>query len=190
MKFMHRRFNTGRKMKGFTLVELGIVMALAGILLFYAVSKMGTTSDASKAQSTVQDLSEIVSGTKRTYSTQSSYAGATVTVLYNSGVFPKNWQSGGIATGPWGGAIAVASGGAVGATGGFITADDNLKLSVPNVPQGICAQLVQTMAGGIERITVAGTVVKQYQSTVDLSALGTQCMSSGSVTVDFTFGKM
>lgn len=173
-----------QRQKGFTLVELGIVLALIGIGLFYAVSKLSSTGAESKAQAVTSDLaSMVVPSIKRVYATQSSYTGVTIATLRDNNVFPNSWNVSGTITGPFAGAVTVAA-----AT--FVTAGDALSLTIPNVPKEVCPSIVNMMSSGIEQIAVGGTTVKPNQGALDIAALGTQCAAANSTSIAFTFGKM
>ncbi len=172
-----------KRNQGFTLIEMGIVLALMGIAIFYALSRMSSTNDTSKSQAFTQDFSGIVMNTKRVYQTQTSYNGLTIATLKNNSVFPSLWNVSGTITGPWTGAVTAAS-----AT--LATTDDAAAITVPNVPSANCAEIVRQLSGGIDKIDVASTNVKPYQGTLNISTLGTQCSSASTVSIVFTFGKL
>lgn len=173
-----------KKQQGYSLVEIGIVMAIVAIGLFYAISKGVEMNNQSKSQSVAQDLaSTIVPNAKRLYATQSSYTGVTIGALRDNNVFPGTWNVAGTITGPFTGAVTTSA-----AT--FVTAGDALTITVPNVYQSICSDIVRMMAGGIEQIAVGGTVVQAYQGTLNVGTLGTQCAAAASSSIAFTFGKM
>jgi hypothetical protein len=72
----------------------------------------------------------------------------------------------------------------------FVTAGDALTVTIPNVPQSACSDIVRMMAGGVEQIGVGGTTVLAFQGTLNVGTLGTQCAAAPSSSIDFTFGKM
>lgn len=182
MKIMSR-FKRSRRQKGFTLIEVGIVLALVGVALFFTLSKMSTTSDLTRSQNFVSEFSGIVTNAKRLYATQQSYTGVTIAILRDNNVFPATWNVGGTVTGPWTGAVTTAA-----AT--LVTAGDGLTITVPNIPQGVCSDIVRAMASGVDVISVAGTNVKAFQTTINLATAGTQCASAANVSIAFSFGKM
>ena len=172
-----------RTSKGFTLIELGIVLALIGIGLFYVISKLGETSDASKAQNLVSDLSGSITNTKRLYVTQQSYSGVAIATLRDNAVFPTSWNVGGTITGPFTGAITVAA-----AT--LSTANDAATITVPNIPSRVCTEVARMMSDGVNVMAVGGTTVKANNATLNVAVLGTQCAAATSVPMAFTFGRM
>jgi len=177
------RFKRSRRQQGFSLIEVGIVLALAGVALFFTLSKMSVNADQTKSQNFITDFSGIVTNAKRLYATQQSYTGVTINALRDNSVFPTAWNVGGTITGPWTGAVTTAA-----AT--LVTAGDGLTLTVPNVPQGFCSDVVRAMAAGVDVIAVAGTNVKAFQNTLNIATAGTQCASAANVSIAFTFGKM
>lgn len=172
-----------RRSRGFTLIELGIALALIGIGLFFVISKLNETSDASKAQNLVSDLSGIITNTKRLYATQQSYNGVAIGTLRDNAVFPTAWNNAGTITGPFTGAVTVAA-----AT--LSTADDSATITIPNIPSRVCTEIARMMSEGVNVMSVAGTTVKPNNGTLNVATLGTQCVSATSVAMGFTFGRM
>ncbi len=172
-----------RRSMGFTLIELGIALALIGIGLFFVISKLGETSDASKAQNLVSDLSSIITNTKRLYATQISYSGITITTLRDNAVFPTSWNVSGTITGPFTGAVTVA-------TATLTAANDAAAITIPNIPSRVCTEIARMMSEGVAVMAVAGTTVKAYNGTLNVGTLGTQCVSAAAVSMAFTFGRM
>lgn len=172
-----------RRSMGFTLIELGIALALIGIGLFFVISKLGETSDASKAQNLVSDLSGIITNTKRLYATQTSYNGITMATLRDNAVFPTAWNVGGTITGPFTGNVTVAA-------STLSTADDSAAITIPNIPSRVCTDIARMMSEGVAVMAVAGTTVKANNGTLNIGTLGTQCVSAAAVSMAFTFGRM
>lgn len=168
---------------GFTLIELGIVLALAALAIFFAVSKLTTTSNQTRAQNFAMDMSQAVTSTKRLYATQSDYSAITIAALRDNSVFPIQWKVGTKITGPWGGDVSASA-----AT--LNSANDAATLTIPNMPTEVCSEAVRALSGGIEKITVVDTVVKANNGSLNVATLGAQCASATAVDVGFTFGRM
>ena len=177
------RLQTLRKNKGFTIIEVGIVLALVGIALYFVISKLSQTADQNKAQNLSTDLSSVIGNAKRLYASQTSYAGVTIGALRDNAVFPPQWNVAGTITGPFTGPISVAA-------GTLVAANDALAITVPNIPSGVCSDIARMMVEGVNIITVAGTVVKPNNGAMDVATLGTQCSSAASVPMIFTFGRI
>jgi prepilin-type N-terminal cleavage/methylation domain-containing protein len=177
-----------RKQKGFTLIELGIVLALIGIGLFFAISKINETSDQSRAQNVSNELSSTITGIKRYYATQPAFPQNMVLIdMARNGVFPNTWVTPGanpVVNPPFGG-------GAL--TLGVVPGDANsAQISIPNVPPRICSELGRLMANGSTAIGVGQAPpvapnVKLPNGQLTLNTLGTTCNPAGGAAVVMTF---
>jgi prepilin-type N-terminal cleavage/methylation domain-containing protein len=177
-----------RKQKGFTLVELGIVLALIGIGLFFAISKINETSDVSRAQNVSSDISTIITGVKRYYATQPEFPNTiTQSDLINFGVFPPSWvraasTSGGTTTAasvvpPFGGSLTLVRNS---------TDANSADMTIPNVPARVCTELGRLMSNGATVIEVGSTTVKQLNGQLNLNLLGTNCTGGTNMVFRFT----
>lgn len=186
---MNSRRIHSRKQAGFTLVELGIVLALIGIGLFFAISKINETNDQSRAQSVSNDLTFTITNVKRLFATQAAfpagdYANAD---LRNNSVFPATWNDPNNATqvlAPFNGNPTVGQSTPAGQTAGNFAA-----ITIPNVPTRVCSELGRLMATGISELQVNGVVVKAVNAPLAVAALGTNCSAAGTVPMIFTFSR-
>jgi prepilin-type N-terminal cleavage/methylation domain-containing protein len=178
-----------RKQAGFTLVELGIVLALIGIGLFFAISKINETNDQSRAQSVANDLTFTITNVKRLYQTQNAfpagvYANAT---LRNNSVFPATWNgaAAGTVVAPFSGPAPV-----VGQlTPAGQVAGNFAAITIAGVPTRVCSELGRLIATGISELTVAGVVVRPLNGVLNVVTLGAQCSSAATVPMIFTFAR-
>ena len=173
------------RQSGFTLVELGIVLALIGIGLFFAISKMQETGDASRAQNVANDISTTVNNIQRFYSTVQEFPSTINQAdLISNKVVPAKWvattPSGSAITGPFGGAVTITRDG---------TLTSEASIQIQNVPSRICSEMGRLMADGYRTITVGTTLVKAVNGSLDIGALGTSCSSAGTVSMTFRFQK-
>jgi type IV pilus assembly protein PilA len=177
-----------RKQAGFTLVELGIVLALIGIGLFFAISKINETNDQSRAQSVSTDLSYTITNVKRLYQTQPNFpAGNYVNAdLRNNSVFPATWNGAlaGAVVAPFSGAPTVGQRTPAGQTAGNFAA-----ITIPNVPSRVCTELARLTASGIAELEVNGVVVKPLNGPLNIVNLGTNCTAADEVPMIFTFAR-
>jgi prepilin-type N-terminal cleavage/methylation domain-containing protein len=178
------------KQKGFSLTELGIVLAVIGIALFLAISKIGETNVTSTAQTVSSDLTQIINNFQRLYSSQAQFPPAGTLdngVLVRNNVFPASWvDTAGNAVSPfdggqpprvdvqdWGNRTVAA-------------------ITLFNVPSKICSELGQLMAGGALGISVNFIGVKNPRadnSVIQLDTLGNQCTANPNVAFSVFWSK-
>jgi len=177
------------RQSGFTLVELGIVLALIGIGLFFAISKMQETGNTSRAQNAASEISTTITNLQSFYGTASAFP-ATVGAadMINNRLVPEKWINRTVTPntlqGPFGTAPTVAQFAA--------TAPGNTEanITLAGVPSAICPDMVRTLSDGVRTVSVNGVVVKPLNGTLNFNTLGTNCNQAGGiVTVVLRFQK-
>lgn len=187
---MNSRHIRNRKQAGFTLVELGIVLALIGIGLFFAISKINETNDQSRAQSVSNDLTFTITNVKRLYATQAAFPPGNDYgngVLRDNSVFPATWNDPANAAqvlAPFNGNPIVGQRTPAGQAAGNFAA-----ITIPNVPTRVCSELGRLMATGIAQLEANGVVVKPVNLALDVPLLGTSCSAAATVPMIFTFSR-
>jgi prepilin-type N-terminal cleavage/methylation domain-containing protein len=178
------------KQKGFTLVELGIVLALIGIGLFFAISKISETNEQSRAQTAATDISLAVNNIKRLYATQNAFPnmGTAITEaeLRNSAIFPSSWNgpNAGTLISPFGAApTANACNAPVGDTGNGTYS----CLTITNVPSRVCTEMGRALSAGMVAMNVNGVLVKPWGVQVNPTTLAANCAAAATVPMDFYF---
>jgi prepilin-type N-terminal cleavage/methylation domain-containing protein len=169
------------RQSGFTLVELGIVLALIGIGLFFAISKMQETGDSSRAQNVANDISSVITGINRFYSTSNQFPNAMHTDLINNKAIPPRWVSGAALVGPFGGTATLARTSA--------SASAEATLTILSVPPRVCIEMGKMMAS-YPNISVGGEDVKTPTTALDVSKLTTECNDTNAATMAFLFYKV
>lgn len=189
---MNSRHIRSRKQAGFTLVELGIVLALIGIGLFFAISKINETNDQSKAQNVANDITFTITNVKRLFATQAAFPSDDKAyandILRNNAVYPATWNDPGdekkVVT-PFTGTPTIKRNTPEGQQAGNYAA-----ITIDNVPSRVCTELARVMATGISQLeVVSGKVVKPLGGSLNVDELGKQCTSTKQVTMIFTFAR-
>jgi type II secretory pathway pseudopilin PulG len=175
------------KQMGFTLVELGIVLSLIGIGLFFAITKMSETSDTNRAQTASRDLTQIIINARRLYRTQTRFPAGTwdEAILIRNNVFPPLWvdTATNVVRNPFGGEFRID------------TQPDNTIAAIVlgGVPSKVCSELGQAMSGGVLGMWAGGGPAIEIKSTnsdaVNLRGLALGCTQAPNVTMAFFFGR-
>lgn len=168
--------------RGFTLIELGIVVVIGSILLAVALTIATTVLADNRANDELKEVPLIVTRIQKLYNNRSSFLGLTTTLAIAQNAFPGNRvTSATTVTNRWGGAITVLP-----AT--IATAADGVAATYTQVPKSECLAVVPQLDSVVRTVTVGGTAVKADGAATDLTALGTQC-ATAPTTVVYTFSK-
>lgn len=180
-----------RQQSGFTMVELGVVVAIAATILVIALAIVPTILSNTRANAEMQEFPSIASNIQKAYSNHPSFASATLDAVARLNAFPSERvtvPAAGAATASnrWGGAITLT-------VGTITSASDVVRLVYTGVPERECKSVIQGVPGLTRRIYVdsansgtagAGTIVKADGAALDLTALSTACASNNSITYD------
>lgn len=176
-----------KRQKGFTLVELGIVVAIGAVIIGIGLIVVPSLLASTRANAEISELPTVATKIQRAYANQPNYSGMTHAAVVNLKVFPDNQVSGTTVTNRWGGGVTVA----VNATG-IVSANDSFTITSTGIPEDECVQLGQGLERAARIITVgtgASAVVKADGAKLDLAKLGTQCAVASTSTIVYTFGK-
>lgn len=173
-----------RNHRGFTLVELMMVIAVIGVIGLGAVIVFGKAMKKQRVNSEVQTLAEITSGIQKHYFNKPNFTGLSNTIAVSYKLVPDDMIVAAPATigNRWTGSVTIAP-----AT--VSAANDSYSYTTTLVPSAECLDVVLAMAPQYTATSVAGTVVKAAGGTLNETTLATQCNSADAVTIVYTVGK-
>jgi type II secretory pathway pseudopilin PulG len=163
-------FRSQRKSKGFTLLEIGIVIAIAAGILIYAVSKGGVQLGNSNSQILAEQSVQINQGLRTAYQNR-AYGSVTITNFCQSRQLPTGMCNTGNT------AIQHAFGGTVTLTPTTVNgvANTGVTVAYSAIPGSACAQWLNKINNDSVSITVGSTPVKSPTLAYDSSFAITQC---------------
>jgi prepilin-type N-terminal cleavage/methylation domain-containing protein len=178
------------KQKGFTLVELGVVLAVVAVALFFTITKVSETKITNRAQNVSRDLTQIIVNAQRLYSTKGEFPDVYAwnnEVLIRNNVFPASWVEGENVVSPFGDAFTI----------GTPHAATDRKLGamiIHGVPSKVCTELGQAMLDkgvlGMWAGIQAGTPLfakNPDTGVINLENLGLGCTQARSVSMAIYF---
>ena len=139
-----------RGQRGFTLIELSIVIAI-GLLLILAGLKFGPSlMRGTQVQADVQNVGQLVTNTRNLY--RGRYANLTTALAIQYNLAPNDLINGAALAGTWG-PITLAPSLLQGAA-----ANTALQVTLANIPQVVCVQLAPALLGVADELDVGAVV--------------------------------
>jgi prepilin-type N-terminal cleavage/methylation domain-containing protein len=176
------------KQKGFSLVELGVVLSVVAVALFFTITKVSETKITNRAQNVSRDLTQIIVNAQRLYSTKGEFPDGYAwnnEVLIRNNVFPASWVQGGNVASPLGDEFAIVTPHA---------ADRKLgAMIIRGVPSKVCTELGQAMLDKGVLGMWAGMHGKEFfakdptTGDINLENLGNGCTQAANVSMAFYF---
>lgn len=197
MKITHKLmgFKNRNKQHGFTMVELGVVVAIAATIIVIALAVVPGVLANNRANAEMQELPSVITNIQKTYSNNPTYNGITLDGVIRLNAFPTERvtvPSSGLATATnrWGGQITLTP-------ANLSAVNDIARLVYASVGTRECKTVLQGVSGLVRRIYVdsanggvagSGTLIKDDGAPLDLTLLGTACGST-TATVTYDLGK-
>jgi len=163
-----------KKTKGFSLIELLLVIGIIGLITVAVVSRYSDAQAASKAQKAQDAILRITTAVKRIYQLNPNYVGLTPAVLINHRGVPAEMVTGTTITNQWGGTVLIAPTNVSGGRNNAFT------VTWPSVPENECARIITTVSSAADKVTVGTTDVKALGAAggVNPATVGTACANS------------
>ena len=138
--------------RGFTMVELAVVVAIGAVILVIALAVVPAVLANNRANAEMQELPSILSNIQKAYSNAPTYAGATLDAVIRLNAFPAErvtipGAGAATATNRWGGTITLA-------VANLSATNDIVRLVYTNVSERECKAIIQGVAGLMRRIYV------------------------------------
>jgi len=115
--------------KGFTLIELMVVIAIGGTILAGVVMMFGDAGNQNKSQTAVRNLAQLSSAVASLRDVRQGWAGVTETVIAKSSAAPSNMMSGGVLKNIFGSKVTV------------LGTANNYTITYPGVPKKNCVDI-------------------------------------------------
>lgn len=174
-----------RKQRGFSLPELALVILIGSLLAGAAALILPGIFANFRAGKVVDEFNISIPAIQTAYQNRTSFAGLTTAQVAQNGWIGSGFTeiTNGVPTGnlvtQWG-------------TLTFVPVSTNTRAmgTMNNVPSRECVKISSSFTGDqYLAATINGTTVKSGVNTMDLTAVGTQCSSTNTNTITFTFGR-
>ena len=173
------------KQGGFGLPELVIVLMIAALIAAAAMVVVPRALASIRAGKVIDEFNTSIPAIQTAYQNQTSFSSLTTAQVAQNGWVGSSFveYAAGIPTGrlltQWGTLTFTP-----------IAAGSQAQGSLDNVPSKECVKIANAFTNDLYlTATVNGTAVKANVNNVDLTAIGTQCSSSTTNTITFTFGR-
>lgn len=169
--------------KGFTLVELMIVIVLGGLVIAVAIAAAPRIKAHINGNKDMAEIPDVVANVQAHYSLKSNYSTLTNNIVNSYKLVPDDMNGGaGSITNRYGGVVTLAP-----AT--ITVANDSFTYSTGGVPSRVCLKIIPQLAPQFLNASINGTVVKPTGGVLDETTAADRCNSSESNTLLFTASK-
>lgn len=99
-----------KKQKGFTLIEIGIVLIILGLLVAVSLPVINASRDSAKVDAGMSMMRSVLQGAQKFGPRNGDKTGISMTALADRGLIPEEWGTGAAAgqnINPWGGNVTI-----------------------------------------------------------------------------------
>lgn len=171
---IHPHRHARRALNGFTLIEFMGVLLLASVAIFLVLRQQQSAGIRSAAENVTRSLSFMQQKAGKVYNP--NFAGLSCSTLANNGAFAGT----SFRVDKSSGATKVFYDGEptseiTCAAANLFGTNDSYRITIPNLSDDLCSELVDQISPLAWVITVNGTSVKPARGTLNVETLGTQC---------------
>jgi prepilin-type N-terminal cleavage/methylation domain-containing protein len=168
-----------RRRRGFSLIEIAMVLGIAAVLIAGVMVFFTTASNAAKTNDTASEVSAINQATHDLYAGQQNYTAADFSpTLAESGTLPAKYVAGTTLITPFGGTVTVT--GAAGAAG----VPSTFTVLLPTLPEAVCNSIATKDFGtGVNLVAIKGDAGQAAPYTPVAAA--PLCKGGNDVTITF-----
>lgn len=153
---------SGKKQKGISLIEIMIGLAILSVSVLGVFSVYSTVKTSSENQAELKNIQSIVAKVRSMFAGRNNYTGVSATMVRNANGIPTAMVSGTDVVHSWS---------STGITIAVGTPTSTFNLTYPAVPTANCIELVNTLQGSMNSITVGSTAVGTTVGTNDAATL-------------------
>jgi prepilin-type N-terminal cleavage/methylation domain-containing protein len=169
------KLRTMSRRRGFSLVEIAMVLAIAALIIAGVMLFFGNASSNQKSNDTIAEVANIAQIVRSLYAGQSDYTGITTAVVAQSGQMPAKWVSGVTAlNNPFGKSVVIST----------ASGTSQFSIALSGLPAAACVKLATYDLGTGTYGTLAGNTAS-YGGPVSPATAQTACASSSANTVTY-----
>lgn len=170
------------KQRGFSLLEIILYLAVAGVMSYIIYSVFGGASATAAVKRETDNMAYVASRLPRIFASQGNYAGITTATMIAAKAFPDSMAPAGatVVSNSFKGGVTVAPANILGTNDGF-------AITSTGIPQDACGEIASTSANAFTQIAINGTVVRSLASpNVQVTATAAACNDPSNNTIVFT----
>jgi len=191
--------NPEPKQKGYTIIELGIALAIIAVLIVAGLAGVTSVLNSSKANSQIEDSGKLLARLQTFVSTTASTPSLTTAVSVGLSMFPISRVAANKVTNVFGGGEFVSTN--ANSTTHNVPTNTGAIYTLASVPKAVCADVAVSLsnladssyistatAPATDQDSILGatlTTIKSSGGTINLATLGTACNSANAVNMQF-----